>query len=217
MTQGHNTVLVFAKAPIPGKVNTRLQPTLSQQQCAVLQQHFIQRSLTTACNLDHTNIELWCTPDTSHPFFSSCAAQFPIQLRQQHGLDLGERMHHALQQTLQTSDSAVLMGTDCPGIDTAYLTQAFTQLSEGDDLVLGPALDGGYVMIGARKTDWLLFKDIHWGSAKVLEQTRQRITTLQMRCTELEPLQDIDTQEDLDALRQDSEFKHLLQNLTGTC
>jgi len=125
MPEADSKLIIFAKAPIPGSVKTRLQPTVSQEDAATLQTYFIQQTLALASTLKEVDVELWCTPDDSHPCFQQCAGKYAITLRQQQGNDLGERMANALQEALAHYQQVVIIGTDCPELTPAYLMEAF--------------------------------------------------------------------------------------------
>jgi rSAM/selenodomain-associated transferase 1 len=118
-------------------------------------------------------------------------------LQRQHGADLGRRMAHALKHALRDSQCAVLIGSDCPALTTAVLKNAFTALHDGADVVLVPALDGGYVLIGVSQSAARLFQGITWGSDRVMAQTRRRLRQLSLKCVELPALADVDTAADL--------------------
>ena len=104
----------------------------------------------------------------------------------------------AVQESLTKFRQVILIGSDIPGIDQNLLEQACTELRQ-HDLVLGPALDGGYYLIGLKSVDPFLFHEIEWGSGQVLEQTLQAARRHQLRTALLPELQDIDRWEDLTA------------------
>lgn len=204
------TVLVFARAPTPGKVKTRLIPALGAEGAAALQRQMTRDTLARACALSGATVELWCTPDVNDPFFVACAADFSITLQLQQGQDLGERMLNALRATLAHSELALLVGTDCPDLGTEALRAAGRTLEQDGQAVLVPALDGGYVLIGLREVADRLFQDVDWGTDRVLQQTRERFRELKWTCSELPALRDLDRPEDL------REFPHLYQTLTAS-
>lgn len=190
---------MFAKAPVPGKVKTRLSPPLSGEAAAALHRELVARTLHTATicpGIDR--VELWCAPDASHPFFQQCASNFAITLQQQEGWDLGMRMHHALAVSLDAGCTlALLIGTDCPVLTPAYLCSAVDALNRGADVVLAPAEDGGYALIGLRRPQPQIFKDIPWGSEAVLQATRERIRGAGLAGHELPVVWDLDRPQDL--------------------
>ena len=210
---------MFAKAPLPGQVKTRLIPTLSADQAAQLHRSFIHRTLNYGQTANIGSIELWCSPNCDDPFFTDCQRQWSASLHLQQGVDLGEKMLHALVTTLHHADYAVLIGCDCPILDSHYLQQAVAALKNGVDIVVGPAEDGGYVLIGAQrcrsgsqhahlmKRLQPLFSDIQWGSDRVMEQTRQRLKRSQLHWHELPTLWDVDRPEDLARLLKNASFQ----------
>ena len=119
-----------------------------------------------------------------------------VQLQQ--GADLGERMLHALRDALQRYSQVILVGSDCPWLTPGGLLQAAHALRTAH-VVLQPATDGGYVLIGARKVGPDLFEDVPWGSDGVFAETARRLEEGGYRWTALEALPDIDRPEDLPA------------------
>jgi rSAM/selenodomain-associated transferase 1 len=193
------SVLVFAKAPVPGQVKTRLIPALGAESAARLHRHLLWQTLQTACLLPQATVQLWCAPDTTHAYFAECARDFPLSLHEQRGQDLGARMFHALQSALINNDAALLIGADCPLLDVNVLHAARAALSGSTPAVLVPAEDGGYVLIGLKRLASDIFADIDWGTCRVLNQTRARLRQLGWSWHELPALRDIDRPEDLHA------------------
>lgn len=196
-------LLIFAKAPVPGRAKTRLIPALGVYRAAALQRQLGEYTLTRATEARLCPVELWCAPDTRHPFFAHCRRKFGISLQAQQGADLGRRMQGALAVALRQAKSVVLIGTDCPGLTAEDLYDALAALTTGADVVLGPAEDGGYVLIGVRRCSRRLFSGISWGSPHVLGQTRARLQMLNWRGKELAPRWDVDRPCDLRRMEQD--------------
>ena len=195
-------ILVFAKAPEPGLAKTRLIPALGAEGAAALAERLLEHTLEAAASVAEAALELHCAPDCRHPLFRSLAVRHRLALRVQTGAGLGERMATALEEALTRHRRVVLIGSDCPLMDAAYLEEAFSTLAGGQDMVLGPAEDGGYVLIGtARPLSPLLFQGIAWGTEEVLSQTRERIRYLGIQCRELEARPDLDRLEDLPLIR----------------
>ena len=197
MTEVDSKLIILAKAPVPGKVKTRLQPTISPDDAAKLQAFFIQQTLELVSSLKGVDVELRCTPDDSHPVFQQCARDLKITLKQQQGKDLGERMANALQEALTRYQQVIVIGTDCPELTTDYLNEALLRLRQGTKAVIGPANDGGYVLLGLRRFSPLLFSDINWGSNQVFSETYEKLQQLGWDWHELNSLRDIDTPADL--------------------
>lgn len=129
--------------------------------------------------------------------FSSLVRRYRVGIGVQRGDGLGQRMHRALARSLVRSPYAVLVGSDCPGLESSDLENALHALSDGADAVLGPALDGGYWLIGLRHPEASLFRGVDWGTGRVLGQTRVRLRRRGWRWLELAPRSDLDLPRDL--------------------
>lgn len=122
----------------------------------------------------------------------------------QGGGDLGERMERAFRTLLEAGGPAVIVGTDLPTLSTETLREAFEALERpGGEAVLGPALDGGYYLIGLNRPVPSLFADMPWSTEVVLELTRQRLEAAGILPYELAPGCDVDTAADLERLRDE--------------
>lgn len=196
-------LLVFAKAPVPGRVKTRLAGKLGQRGAARLYKTLVSKTLNAAREANLCSIQLWCAPNARHGFFAACRRDYGVELQVQQGSDLGQRMDWALRHALAGCPYAVLIGGDCLSLRIDDLRSAFAALSAGQDAVLGPAEDGGYVLIGLRRPQPALFKGIQWGGAGVLAATRRRLKRTGLSWTELPPRWDIDRPADLRRLRRD--------------
>ena len=192
-------LLVFAKPPVPGTVKTRLAPVLGPAGCARLQRVLLDHTLDKAVSARLCPVELWCT-DPAHPELRACAARHGASVHAQQGNDLGARMEHALCDALRRAPLAVLVGTDCPAATADDLGAAFAALAGGRDAVLGPAEDGGYYLVGARRSHPHLFQAMPWGTSRILERTRTRLRELGWSWAELPLRWDVDRPEDLERL-----------------
>jgi rSAM/selenodomain-associated transferase 1 len=196
-------IVVFAKAPEPGKVKTRLIPALGEAGAAALHRRLVMHSLRVARDAGLGPVELWCAPDTRHAFFAECERQFGASLHSQCEGDLGARMRYAFEKVLERAERAILVGSDIPALSAQYLRDAERALGRAHDAVVGPAEDGGYVLIGLARCDPELFRDIPWGEPEVLAETRRRLAALRWRCLELPALWDVDRPEDLERLPEE--------------
>ncbi|MCP3867340.1 MAG: glycosyltransferase [Gammaproteobacteria bacterium] len=195
-------ILIFAKAPVPGQVKTRLIPAVGANEACRLHRRMLEAAVSAAVSGGVAPVNCWCAPSTDHPDFRKLAVQYGIGLECQTGVDLGERMRGAAEATLHNAGSVLLTGTDCPGLTPSHFRQALEWLNSGSDAVLGPAEDGGYVLLGLRRIHPTLFNKIPWGDDQVLSITRSRLVALGWKWQELETLQDIDRPEDLDRYRK---------------
>jgi rSAM/selenodomain-associated transferase 1 len=186
----------FARAPIPGEVKTRMLPYLSKQEACDLHRELVLWTTSSLVRSGVGEVELCVSGDKGNTLFDLCLGLGATRITEQHGDDLGSKMHHALNRALQSYRKVILVGSDCPGIDTTYLEQAITALDRAP-LVLGPAEDGGYVLIGATRIDDSLFANIDWGSHQVLRQTLDRCDEQGFDRVLLPALADIDRPEDL--------------------
>jgi hypothetical protein len=194
-------VIVFAKAPRPGEVKTRLVPVLGAAGAARLHGRLVERTLATAAAAAVGPVELCCAPDASDPSLRAWAAARGAGLTEQGPGDLGERMHRAFGRALAGAPAALLVGCDCPALTANGLREASAALASGCDAVLGPAEDGGYVLIGLRHASASVFEGIHWGGPEVLADTRARFGALGWRWHELDLLWDLDRPGDLERVR----------------
>jgi uncharacterized protein len=189
-------LLIFGRAPVAGQVKTRLIPALGAEGAARLHRKLMVDIVERLCVPGLATVELWVTPDATHPCFVQLGAHWPLDVHVQQGEDLGTRLAHAARSALNRAETVILIGTDCPELSPDYLGAAIARL-EHEDAVLGPALDGGYVLLGIRRMSSTIFEDMPWGSARVGELTGQRLDELGWRWSCLPALRDIDRPEDL--------------------
>jgi rSAM/selenodomain-associated transferase 1 len=117
--------------------------------------------------------------------------------------DLGKRMHRAFSRLLRKHEGAILIGSDCPALRASDLRAAARALEGGADAVFAPAEDGGYALIGLRRSSPRLFAGIDWGGPTVFAQTRRRLGQLGWRWKKLRMLWDVDRPEDVARLRRE--------------
>lgn len=190
------SILVFCKAPVAGSVKTRLMPEMTGQAAADVHIELTNRILSALAQSHLCPIQLWCSPDSEHPFFDDCVDKFGVFLEVQQGCDLGQRMLHAVDTALKHSSRVLLIGCDCPSLNIDDLDFAINALQRKDDIVISPAQDGGYVMIGMKQAYSELFVDMTWGHAEVFEVTQQKIKRSNLNSIETIMHWDVDTFED---------------------
>lgn len=195
-------ILVFARAPVPGRCKTRLIPALGASGAARLHRRLTLRTLRAALAAG-ASVELWCAPDARHGFFQACRRDFGVRLRRQPAGDLGRRMALALSTALREGVTAVaLIGTDCPALAPGDLRAGLAALAR-HDCVLQPSSDGGYVLIGARRIERRALAGVTWSSGRELAQTRRRVARLGLSSNELAPRADVDTPADYRKARRE--------------
>lgn len=205
-TQPQSAALViFAKAPVPGQVKTRLCPPLTEDEAATLHGSFVIDMLertkvaTTKLKLPFDR-HLACAPSSTLVFFQIMEERQSVKLIDQVGDDLGARM----QQTFATLfgkgyQQVFIVGTDVPSLPLDHYKQALALLNT-HDVVLGPALDGGYYLIGLKQPQPELFTDIAWSTDRVLAATQEKAANLGLKVALLPSWRDVDTIDDLQAL-----------------
>ncbi len=198
----------FAKAPLPGRVKTRLSGVLSEAQCVSLHKALTRHTAATLLASRLCPTELWAGSEPEHPFFKQLSENFGLPLYRQSEGDLGQRLFAATTAVLSRAKGVILVGSDCPQFDTAYLRRAVTALASGAEAVIGPARDGGYVLLGLSRPSPAPFTDIDWGTEKVLRQTCERLDTLAWQYAKLPALADIDRPEDLRYLHEAIRLEH---------
>jgi rSAM/selenodomain-associated transferase 1 len=183
-------VLVFQKNAIVGKVKTRLAAGMGELRALEIYGHLIQLTYSA---LEDVPVSIW----TYFSDFIPEVVTAPIEKSfVQEGQDLGERMAHAFARSFEAGmDKVVLIGTDCPTLLSQHLNEAFEALNKSD-LVLGPATDGGYYLIGMTRRSDYLFEGITWSTSQVLSATVNVASQHGLTTTLLQELDDIDTQED---------------------
>jgi rSAM/selenodomain-associated transferase 1 len=198
-------ILIFAKAPQSGRVKTRLIPLLGGPEAAALHARLVKRTIAAAQSANIGAVELWCAPDTAHPFFAACHERHGVTLMQQCAGNIGARMFDACRRTLAQAGRVILAGSDCPILAASHFRAADQALRRGDDAVFCPVQDGGYVLIGLTRCDPGLFAGIAWSTDGVMQSTRDRLARLGWRWRELETLWDVDRPEDYERLSHDPE------------
>lgn len=210
-------LIVLAKAPVPGQVKTRLCPPLTPDEAASLHGSLVLDLLERCQTLNDCDRIVAGAPTPDHPFFGAMKTRFKVPIWEQVGEDLGARMAHAFQSALGSPyRSALIIGTDIPGITAPLMTTACKNLHD-HDLVLGPTVDGGYYLIGLRKPVPELFEHIPWSTETVCALTQEKARALGLSVKLLPMLRDLDTIEDLQVFIQESKNpkNHTFSNRTS--
>jgi uncharacterized protein len=204
-------LLLFTRYPMPGQAKTRLIPALGAEGAADLQRQMTEHTLAQVKRLQVIRpvaVEIWFAGSGHNAGHNSdndlddrtrmadwLGADWVYQAQSQG--DLGDRMANAFQAAFdQGMERVVVIGTDCPGLQADLMAQAFEALAT-QDLVLGDAIDGGYYLLGLRRSQPQLFMGIDWGAATVRSQTLEIAKRLGLAIGHLAPLADVDYPEDL--------------------
>ncbi|MFT4776208.1 MAG: rSAM/selenodomain-associated transferase 1 [Oleispira sp.] len=189
--------VVLTKAPIPGLVKTRLIPSLGEQgACDVYQQLLARLAISLKdVVVYNSQVALWIAGDVEHEAFNAWSG-FASFYQQPNVGDLGERMALAVKSSLARGFIPVLIGVDVPDLDEAYLTDCLQQLKK-HDLVISPAEDGGYGLLGMKQFYPELFVDKAWGTETVFSATQGDIETLVIDAAYLAEVWDVDEHEDV--------------------
>lgn len=188
-------IVIFAKAPIPGRVKTRLIPALGEEGAARLAETMLAQTLAAARQSKVGTVELCADPGPQDPSWCGRTAGADVVTSQGDG-DLGERLARAAQRVIGSGEALLLIGTDCPELDSSRLRQAAETLASWEAVIF-PALDGGYALLGLKAFDPSLFEGIAWSSATVAATTIDRIRALGWSLHLGETLRDIDEPADL--------------------
>lgn len=192
-------LIIFTRYPAPGKAKTRLIPVLGKEGAANLHRLMAQRTIARALSLQNSrqllSVEIHYTGSSQQLMEDWLGTE--IVYHQQSDGDLGARMLAAFQKSFNGGlEKVALIGTDCPQLKQQLLAKAFDELND-KDLVLGPAKDGGYYLIGLRCLIPALFDGIHWGSSEVFASTVAIAKNLGLNIGVLPTLVDIDRPDDL--------------------
>jgi len=194
------SISILAKAPIPGFAKAWLIPLVGAHAAAVLQERLTERAVATAFASGVGPVTLYCEPDATHDTFLKMVARNKITLRPQPQGDLSARMLAAFG---GSAEPVLVIATDCPALTEAHLRSAAVALREGNDVVLIPAEQGGFVLLGMRKAQPALFSNMPWGGSSVLADMRAQIVEQRLMLIERPPLWDVETEIDLERLERE--------------
>ena len=201
----HAALVIFAKAPIPGEVKTRLCPPLTPDEAATLHGSFVldmleRTKLAVTTRQLPFHRYLACAPSSALVFFKIMEERQGVRLLDQVGEDLGQRMHRtSVDLFVKGYKQVVIVGTDVPTLPLSVYQEALAILA-CSDVVLGPALDGGYYLIGLTQPAGKLFAGVPWSTDQALAVTQQNATTLGLSVGLTTAWRDVDTVADLQAL-----------------
>ena len=195
MPNARRALVVFARAPTPGAVKTRLAADLGDAAALRIYRELGARAVAAACAVPDCVLSIAFTPAAGAEAVREWLGP-DVRLRPQADGDLGARMAAAVADALAAgAERVVVVGTDCPDLDAATIESGFDRL-DAHDVVLGPAADGGYYLIGLRRLHRELFEGVPWSAADTLERTLERAADAGLRVALLDVKRDIDTAAD---------------------
>jgi uncharacterized protein len=203
-TQFNPAIIIMAKVPQIGTVKTRLRPILSAEQCAEIATCFLQDTIANASQVFQNIIVAYSPAELKTEIETLIPSK--ITLIEQTGNDLGERMFFAFQGAENMAFSPIItIGTDSPTLPIQVLQNSIDAFRDPEnDLVLGSTEDGGYYLVGLRKSNKEIFTGISWSSEKVLTQTIEKAKSIGIRhLTKLKGWYDVDLPDDLIRLRNE--------------
>lgn len=189
----NNTLIIFVKNPIPGRVKTRLAKDIGDTKAVWVYNRLLEYTRDAIAPLEIQK-SVWYGD-----FVNDDDLWNGLEKHQQPEGNLGQRMAFAFEEAFSCSDKVCIIGSDCPQLSTEILEEAFTVLDE-HDFVLGPAKDGGYYLLGMKTFNPEVFESVDWSTSKVLQQTITKIKSMAATYHLLEELRDIDDIHDVDAL-----------------
>lgn len=204
MTYDDTVVAIFCKSPIPGEVKTRLAASIGPEAATAIYRASAEHVIWNVRHGGLPTVVFIDREDALKAFHDWVGGQLAVQ----EGKDLGERMKNASDVLVRHGyQQMIIVGTDTPWIDADTIHQAVDILHK-NDIVIGPALDGGYYLIGTKGHQPTLFEEISWSTTEVLQQTQERAFEEGLSVGLLDELRDIDTWDDLKAILDDSPAGH---------
>ena len=206
-----NTLILFSKSPRICRVKTRMQPNLSHRECLYLHKMLTKNIIDKLSLNTNLNFVLY----TTHPYTDKYLYSRNLRIKKQQGINLGMRMHNAISEELKYSQKVVLIGSDCLEFTPGVIQSAFEKLNKARDIVIGPTDDGGYLLVGMRKQNKFLFKNISWSSSSTLDMTIKAARNFKKNISILDKMRDLDSIEDLRYLSQQITLPNWAQQLTS--
>jgi len=202
-------LVVMAKAPREGEVKTRLLGAISPEEARRLYVAFLSDTFALMEEVveerENLTVALCYTPEGEEEAFEEVEREGSLMIPQR-GADLGERIANCFADLFALGfESVVVIGADSPTLPGEYILDAFECFETDDDVVIGPAEDGGYYLIGMRKLHKRIFEGIPWGEAGVLDATVERAKEAELDLVLLSEWHDVDTPEDFERLKHDLE------------
>jgi rSAM/selenodomain-associated transferase 1 len=207
-----NTLIVFLKYPEAGKVKTRLAKDVGDQRAAEIYSQMSKTIIENVLDVSGYRTIIFYNPPEKENEIRDWLGNKQCPITPQAGETLGDKIVDAFAQVFSSgADKAVIIGTDCIDVSSETITQAINSLEEVD-VVLGPAMDGGYYLLGLNNHIPEIFQEIEWSTDRVLNQTLERIKDKKLSFELLKTLKDIDTLDDFN-----SQLGSLNETAEGKC
>ena len=187
---------LFAKVPVPGTVKTRMQPRLSERQSVNLATMMLEHTMIKVCEHWRGMKVLTVTPHGEDPLLLALSGHYGFKIEIQAAGNLGERMWQVLVQGIDSHGGAVVLGSDIPHIPETVIGNAWDHISAGKNFI-GPALDGGFYLLGLSRPVEGIFDNVGWGGNSVLNSVQKNARRKGLSLDFYPMLRDIDTWEDL--------------------
>lgn len=200
-------LLIFTRAPLAGQVKTRIAASAGNEAALRLHRQLLSHTVNTLARSRNWRSQLWLSELVADRQLDQLQRQYALSLHRQQGQDLGQRMAGAARASLQQGHPVVLVGTDCPLLNSAHIDNMLNLLRSGCDAVIVPAEDGGYVALALRRFSPAVFSNINWGTDRVYRQTTEALTRLQWKWRSLDALWDVDRPEDLERCRREVQME----------
>jgi uncharacterized protein len=198
-------LIIFVKNPVPGKVKTRLARSIGDEPAAEVYRQLLLHTKSITQQLKVDKLVYYADDIAENDLWESSA----YQKRQQQGENLGERMASAFAACFDAGyRQVVIIGSDCAEITAAHVEQAFAALNT-NDVVIGPATDGGYYLLGMKKLNQRLFENIPWSTDAVMSSTLQKVNELGLNYLLIETLSDIDDLEAYQKMKMQDTFDRM--------
>lgn len=188
-----NALIIFVKNPIPGKVKTRLAKTIGEDKAVSIYKRLLQHTAKVTKPVEVDKYVFYGDYINHEDLWDEHVYKKYLQ----QGEDLGERMLNAFSQVYeQEHEKVLIVGSDCLELNVNIINEGFQKLYE-TDVVIGPAEDGGYYLLGLKSLHTDIFKDIEWSTGNVLSRTIEILTAKGIEYSLLPTLSDVDEEKDL--------------------
>ncbi|MDX1279134.1 TIGR04282 family arsenosugar biosynthesis glycosyltransferase [Oceanihabitans sediminis] len=198
-----NLIIIFTRNPELGKVKTRLAKTIGDASALHIYSYLLEHTEKTIRNIDSDKAVYYSEEINKEDIWDNATYLKYLQK----GEDLGERMLHAFQNAFNNNyEKVIIVGSDLFDLKEKHIEEAFQKLNKRD-IVIGPAKDGGYYLLGMKTLNEAIFKDKKWSTSSVFKDTLKDLYKLKIH--QLEVLNDIDTFEDM---KNNTTLKNLISN-----